>query len=328
MLDVATKTNSHILVVDDHESVLMLLKDCLEEENYAVETARDGEEALAKISKKAPDLVIVDMMMPKMNGYELSKALKSNRDTRLIPVIMLTGLYDFDAKIKAIDIGVDDFLGKPFNRTELITRVRSLIKTKYFTDQLENAETVIFSLARAVEARDEYTEGHCDRLANYGRMLAERIGMTTEEIEIIIRGGILHDVGKIAISDAILLKPGRLTHDEYEIMKTHPTEGEKICSPLKTLQPVLPCIRHHQERWDGSGYPDKLKGEEIPLVARIVATVDLYDALTTDRPYRKALDRRITFDTMTKETQMNLWDERLIKEMMELVVEKNLDNQG
>ncbi|MCA0447345.1 MAG: response regulator [Bacteroidetes bacterium] len=328
MLEFVPKSQSRILVVDDHESVLTLLKDCLEEENYFVETAQDGEEALGKISTRTPDLVIVDMMMPKMNGYELSKVLKGNRETRLIPIIMLTGLYDFDAKIKAIDIGVDDFLGKPFNRTELITRVRSLLKTKYFTDQLENAETVIFSLARAVEARDEYTEGHCDRLAFYGRLLAERIGLSAEEVEIVIRGGILHDIGKIAISDAILLKPGRLTADEYEVMKTHPEEGEKICAPLKTLQPVLACIRHHQERWDGSGYPDKLKGEEIPLVARVVSTVDFYDALTTDRPYRKALDRKTTFDIMLKETQQGTWDPRLIQELLDLIVEKNLDNQG
>lgn len=328
MFDFVPKNNSRILVVDDHDSVLTLLKDCLEEENYLVETASDGEEALAKFQKKTPDLVIVDMMMPKMNGYELSKILKNNRDTRLIPIIMLTGMYDFDAKIKAIDIGVDDFLGKPFNRTELITRVRSLLKTKYFTDQLEMAETVIFSLARAVEARDEYTEGHCDRLAYYGRMLAERIGFSNEEIEVVIRGGILHDIGKIAISDAILLKPGRLTQEEYEIMKTHPEEGEKICLPLKTLQPVLSCIRHHQERWDGTGYPDALAGEEIPLVARVVSTVDFYDALTTDRPYRRALDRKTTFDIMLKETQAGLWDERLIREFMEMVIEKNLDNQG
>ncbi|NUQ79980.1 MAG: response regulator [Bacteroidetes bacterium] len=328
MLEFLPKNQSRILVVDDHESVLSLLKDCLEEENYFVETAQDGEEALVKIGQKNPDLVIVDMMMPRMNGYELSKVLKSNRDTRLIPIIMLTGLYDFDAKIKAIDIGVDDFLGKPFNRTELITRVRSLLKTKYFTDQLENAETVIFSLARAVEARDEYTEGHCDRLAYYGRLLAERIGLSTQEIEIVIRGGILHDIGKIAISDSILLKPGRLTIEEYEVMKTHPEEGEKICSPLKTLQPVLACIRHHQERWDGSGYPDKLKGEEIPLVARVVSTVDFYDALTTERPYRKALDRRTTFDIMLKETQQGSWDPRLIQEFIDMVTEKNLDNQG
>lgn len=313
-----------VLVVDDNEEMVQLLGEFLEDAGYDVIKAFEGKEAVEKVEKESPDLVLLDAMMPSMSGFDVTERLKSQERTRLIPIIMLTGLSDVSDKIKGIEAGVDDFIVKPFNRLELLTRVRSLLRVKTFTDELENAETVIFSLALAVEAKDSYTEGHCNRLSHYGAQLAKRIGLSEEEVKAIRRGGILHDIGKIAIHDAILMKQGPLTPDEFQIIKQHPVIGERICKPLKSLSNVLPVIRSHQERWDGSGYPDGLKGTDIPIVARVIMTVDLYDALTTDRPYRKALPDSDAARIMREETQAGLWDPHLIDEFLALLESKEL----
>lgn len=320
-----TKPLADILIVDDQEIILKLLEETLRSEGYAVRVAFNGLDALEQVQKQIPDLIITDMLMPKMNGNEMVAKLKQSADTRLIPVIMLTGLFDFDNKVRALEIGVDDFLGKPFNRIELITKVRALLKTKSYIDQLENAETVIFSLALAIEGRDPYTNGHCHRLADYGTKLARKIGLSEAEIDAVRKGGVIHDIGKIVVPDSILLKPGKLTPEEYEIMKIHPEAGENICKPLKSLAPVLPIIRGHQERWDGSGYPDKLSGSAIPITARIIALVDFYDALMTVRPYKRALDVKQALEIMSKETQENKWDPNLMQVFQEMIITEELE---
>jgi putative two-component system response regulator len=314
-----------ILVVDDQEIILKLLEETLRSEGYSVRTATNGYEALNAISEKKPDLIITDMLMPKMNGVDMVAKLKESPDTRLIPVIMLTGLFDFDNKVKALEVGVDDFLGKPFNRVELITKARALLKTKMYIDQLENAETVIFSLALAIEGRDPYTNGHCHRLSDYGMKLAKKIGLSEWEIDAVRKGGVIHDIGKIVVPDSILLKPTKLTPEEYEIMKIHPEAGENICKPLKSLHHVLPIIRGHQERWDGSGYPDKLSGTNIPLTARIIAIVDFYDALMTARPYKRALDVKQSLEIMSQETQDHKWDPNLMRVFQEMIISGELE---
>ncbi|ACF14977.1 response regulator receiver modulated metal dependent phosphohydrolase [Chloroherpeton thalassium ATCC 35110] len=314
------KKAAEILIVDDQEIILRLLEETLKSEGYAVLMASNGVEALEAVEKKKPDLIITDMLMPKLNGCDMVSKLKESADTRLIPTIMLTGLFDFEHKVRALEIGVDDFLGKPFNRIELITKVRALLKTKSYIDQLEDAETVIFSLALAIEGRDPYTNGHCQRLSEYGAKLAKKIGMDDLMIDAVRKGGVIHDIGKISVPDAILLKPGKLTEAEYEIMKTHPEVGENICKPMKSLTPVLPIIRWHQERWDGSGYPDKLSGTAIPLPARLIAIVDLYDALITVRPYKKAFSLQESIEIMSKETQENKWDPNLMKVFQEMLI--------
>lgn len=318
-MNVVLSQTPTVLIVDDSEDMILLLTEVLEDAEYRVVTARNGHEALDMVVQASPDLILLDAIMPNMNGYEVTQILKTQDKTRLIPIIMLTGLSDLNDKLKGIELGVDDFLVKPFNHLELVTRVRSLIRVKQYTDELENAETVIFSLALAVEAKDEYTEGHCNRLSFYGARLAEAIGLSTEQIKAVRRGGILHDIGKIAIHDNLLLKPGPLTPDEFEVMKQHTVIGERICKPLKSLNGVLPIIRSHQERWDGSGYPDGLKGEEIPIIARVIMTVDLYDALTTDRPYRRALSNEKAFEVMREETAMGLWDAVLMEKFIDMM---------
>lgn len=319
------KPLADILIVDDQEIILKLLEETLRSENYAVRVAFNGLDALDEVQKQKPDLIITDMLMPKMNGNDMVAKLKESADTRLIPVIMLTGLFDFENKVRALEIGVDDFLGKPFNRIELITKVRALLKTKTYIDQLENAETVIFSLALAIEGRDPYTNGHCHRLADYGTKLARKIGLAEFEVDAVRKGGVIHDIGKIAVPDGILLKPGKLTAEEYDIMKIHPEAGENICKPLKSLAPVLPIIRGHQERWDGTGYPDKLDGTSIPITARVIAIVDFYDALMTVRPYKRALDVKQALDIMNKETQEHKWDPNLMAVFHDMIINEELD---
>jgi len=318
------RARTRILVVDDSLLDCERLKDELIGEGYQVSTAQDGEEALAKVAAEAPDLILLDVIMPKVSGYEVCQQLKSDGRTILIPVVMITSLQATEERIKGIEAGADDFLAKPFNRQELLTRVRSLLKLKRHTDELENAETVLFSLALSVEAKDPYTTGHCDRLARYSVALGRKLGVSEEYLKALHRGGILHDVGKIGIPDSILLKPGQLTREERTVMQAHPVIGERICAPLKSLRLVLPIIRHHHERWDGSGYPDGLAGGAIPLTARILQVVDLFDAFTTQRPYKPAFALEQSFALMREETARGWWDTRLVETFIDLVQEERL----
>lgn len=319
------RKSADILIVDDQDIILRLLEETLKSEGYNVRMATNGVEALDLVGKEKPDLIITDMLMPKLNGCDMVSRLKQSSDTRLIPTIMLTGLFDFEHKVRALEIGVDDFLGKPFNRIELITKVRALLKTKSYIDQLEDAETVIFSLALSIEGRDPYTNGHCQRLSEYGVKLAKKIGLDEMQVDAVRKGGVIHDIGKIIVPDAILLKPGKLTPEEYEVIKKHPEAGENICKPLKSIRHVLPVIRGHQERWDGTGYPDKLVGHAIPITARVISVVDFYDALVTVRPYKKALSLQETLDIMNKETQEGKWDPNLMKVFQKMLVTGEID---
>jgi putative two-component system response regulator len=257
--------------------------------------------------------------MPGIDGFEVCRVLKEDEKTRLIPVVMITALDSQQDRLRGLEAGVDDFISKPFNVYELLARVKNLLKLRSYVNELEHAEQVIFSLARAVEAKDNYTEGHCERLSILAQYLGSELQLPESDLLILKRGGILHDIGKIAIDDSILLKPGPLTAEEFEIIKTHPEIGENICRPLKTLQPVLPIIRFHQERFNGSGYPEGLHGDKIPIHARIIGIVDCYDALTTDRTYRRALPRDFALQIMEKETNAGLWDPELFKILREIL---------
>lgn len=308
-----------ILVVDDDEVSRLLTQEMLGLKRYRVDAARDAEEALEMIEHHPPDLILLDVIMPGRSGIELCRELKERPATRLIPVILITGLSERDAKLNGIEAGADDFLNKPVDPQELFARVKSLLKLKQFTDELENAETVLFSLALGVEARDPYTEGHCFRLAEYASNLGRAMGLGDEDVTALRRGGVLHDIGKIVVPDAILRKPGPLDPGETEILHRHPVTGEQICRPLRTLSRVLPIIRHHHEHWNGLGYPDQLAGEEIPLLARVLQVADAYDALTTARPYKPAWGHDQARNTLLAETQQGWWDAQVVHVFLELM---------
>ena len=288
-IDALARQQGTLLVVDDDQVNAAALVQLLNRQGYSVRATGDGETALAAIDLSPPDLVLLDVQLPGMNGFDVCRQIKQAPATRLIPVVLVTGLDAREHRIAGIDAGADDLLTKPFDVQELNARIRSLLRLKHYTDDLDSAESVILSLAMTVEARDAYTEGHCQRLATYAVALGEALGLGETDLAALHRGGYLHDVGKIGISDALLQKPGKLIPAERIVIEQHPVIGEELCGNLRSLAQVRPIVRHHHEHRDGSGYPDGLGGDEIPLLAQIVATVDAYDAMTTTRPYRSAL---------------------------------------
>ncbi|MGH9476723.1 MAG: HD-GYP domain-containing protein [Terriglobales bacterium] len=302
-----------ILVVDDDEVSRLLTGELLRDSNYTVMAVSSAEAALKQIDLRAPDLILLDVVMPSRSGIDLCRELKDNAATRLIPIILVTGLAEREAKLQGIEAGADDFLNKPVDPQELFARVKSLLKLKQFTDELENAETVLFSLALGVEARDPYTEGHCHRLSAYAAQLGRMLGLGADDIQALRRGGVLHDIGKISVPDAILRKPGPLNAAELQAMRRHPVTGERICQPLHSLRLVLPIIRHHHEHWNGGGYPDGLAGTQIPVLARVLQVVDAYDALTTHRPYKPAWHHERAKAVLLEEARQHWWDESILR---------------
>lgn len=305
-----------ILIVDDEAQNIEVLRRLMTRLGYAVLTASNGESGLESVARDAPDLVLLDVRMPGIDGFEVCRRLKADPATRLIPVVLITTLTDSKDRVSGINAGADDFVAKPPVFAELEARVRSLTRLKRYTDELDSAESVILSLALTVEAREPYTSGHCHRMAAYGAAFGMHLGLSNEDVAALHRGGYLHDLGKIAVPDAILSKPGPLTRDEFEVMKTHTVVGESLCGQLRVLRPVRPIVRSHHERLDGSGYPDGLRGNEVPLLAQIMGIVDIYDALTTDRQYRAALSDEIACAELTGDAERGWRSRALVDEFI------------
>lgn len=318
----ARRRASRILVVDDNPHNTLLMRELLTRRGYDVTTANSAGAAEAEMRERPPDMVLLDVVMPDKSGYELCREWKHDHATRLIPIVMITGLSDREDKIRGIEAGADDFLNKPIFPEELFARVHSLLKMKDYTDELDNAEAVLCSLGLSVESRDPYTEGHCERLAQYASELGEHLGLDWESQLALKRGGYLHDLGKVATPDEILKKGANLTADEWRIMRMHPLVGENICRPLRSLRLVLPIIRHHHEHWDGSGYPDQIAGEKIPLLARVLQTVDVYDALRTQRPYKPAGSYQEAERTMLAEAERGYWDIHIVREFFRMMASR------
>lgn len=314
-----------VLIVDDQPSNVAIVQKLLASEGYEVLTAESGEEALRVIADAPPDLVLLDVVMPGMSGFDVCRHLKSEPSTRLVPVVMLTALRAREHRIDGINAGADDFLFKPFDAEELRARVRSLVRLKRYTDELDSAEAVIMSLALTIEARDPYTEGHCLRLARYAATLGRRLGLGADDLHALERGGYLHDLGKIGVPDPILLKPGLLTTAERDVVKRHTIVGDHLCGELRSLQGVRPIVRYHHERLDGSGYPEGLRGSAIPLLAQIMGIVDVYDALTTRRPYRSAVSSEAALVELEREAERGWRDPDLVSEFCILTREGQLD---
>jgi putative two-component system response regulator len=316
-----TSVKGTILVADDDQTVREPLIELLRLNCYHVIAVENGDQAYKHTCSQPLDMVLLDVMMPGPSGFSVCRAIKGRPETRFLPVVLITGLACAEDRIRGIEAGADDFLHKPVKKEELLARVRSLVRLKRSTDELENAETVLCTLARSIEAKDPYTEGHCDRLSRSAVLLARKIGMSLEDRNDLRRSGIVHDIGKVAVPEFILLKPGPLDATERKIMEEHTIIGERICAPLKSFRNVLPVIRWHHEKQDGSGYPDHLKGKDIPLIARILQTVDIYDSLTTDRPYRAALSPDKALEIMWEETRRGWWDGELVSALQGMLAE-------
>jgi putative two-component system response regulator len=307
-----------IVVADDVRANIDLLTGLLVRDGYTVHAALDGGAAFELVERVTPDLVLSDVVMPVLNGFDLCRRLKSDRATRLIPVVLVTALGEREDRIEGINAGADDFLTKPVDAHELRARVRSLIRLKRFTDDLDSAESVILSLALTVEARDVYTSGHCDRMAAYAEAFGAHLNLSPDEIAALRRGGYLHDVGKVGVPDAILSKPGPLAPDEIAVMRRHPLVGDTLCGDLRLLRLVRLIVRHHHERLDGSGYPDGLSGSEIPLLAQMTAIVDVYDAVTTERVYHRPLTREAACAELEDEARRGWHRPDLVREFVML----------
>lgn len=301
-----------VLIVDDVDLNRRLLKAILKAANYRIFEAKRPSAALAILEREKIDLVVLDLVIPEMSGAEFCRLLKNDRKTQLIPILMTTSLQGTENEVAGIESGADEFLIKPLQPSVVRSRIRSMLRNKALIDSLEEAETILFALAQSVEQRDKYTGLHCERLATYGIALGRALGLPRQDQLALYRGGYLHDIGKIGIPDSILFKRGLLTDEEWQTMRQHTLRGEEICRPMKTLAPVLPIIRSHHERWDGTGYPDRLSGEEIPLLARILQVADIYDALTTARPYKPAFTHQHAIEIMLEEARRGWRDPELV----------------
>jgi len=312
-------TSGRVLIVDDQPQSLEAMQEALRPLGFEVLTAPDGEAGLALARERQPDVILLDIMMPGMDGFEVCQRLKDDPETRLLPVVFLTGLDSREARFRGLEVGASDFLNKPFDLVELEVRVRNLVGFRRLTQDLEDAEKMLFAVARSVEARDEGTGDHCDRLSRLAERLGEYMGLGPDGLKALRRAGYLHDIGKIGIPDAILLKPGKLTEEEWTVMRSHVNIGVEICSGLRTLRSTLPIIRHHHERSNGSGYPDHLVGDAVPLLARVFQVTDVFDALTNERPYRRALSVAEACKILRDETERGFWDGNVVEALVAMV---------
>jgi putative two-component system response regulator len=313
---------ARVLAVDDMETNLKLLSYVLKSPEYRIVEASSGEQALEILHRESFDVVLLDVMMSGIDGFETCRRIRDELGMKLLPVIMLTSLDTPDDIVRGMEVGADDYVTKPFNSVELTARVKAAIERKHLTDRLDDAEAVLFSLARMVEARDENTGDHCDRLAHTGVVFGTELGLEAEDLEALRRGGVLHDIGKLGIPDSVLLKKGKLDAEEWKIMKQHTVIGAALCSPLRTMRRTADIARCHHEKWNGTGYPAGLKGEEIPLIARVFQILDIFDALSSERPYKPAFPVEKVIAIMEEETASGFWDPHLMPIFLKIVRER------
>jgi putative two-component system response regulator len=309
-----------ILVVDDDDDVRVVLGRMLGREGFAVADAADGTAALAAVAGEPPDVVLLDVGMPgDLNGFDVCRRLRSDPATRLLPIVIITGLNARTDRLLGIEAGADDLLTKPVDRDELLARVRSLVRLKRYTDDLDSAASIVMTLASMIEARDGYGDGHCHRMANYATRVGRALSLDDGHVGTLYRGAFLHDIGMLTIPEAVLQKPGSLEPQEWTLLKSHTIAGDRLCGNLRSLQAVRPIVRHHHERLDGSGYPDGLRDDQVPLLAQIVGIVDTYEALTTARPYQQAVPPDGAFTVLRQQVRCGWKREDLVETFISVV---------
>jgi putative two-component system response regulator len=314
----ATRTST-ILIVDAVDLNRRLLRGMLKAAPYRVLEASRAADALAILGREPVDLVVLDLVMPDMSGPEFCHRLKSNRRTQFVPILILTSVLGIENEIKGLASGADEFLLMPLHPDVVRARIRAMLRNKAAVDSLEEAETILFALARMVESRDQATGAHCERVAQYSVALGAAMGLPDADLQALYRGGFLHDIGKVCVPDSILFKRGALTDEEWVVMRSHTVRGEEVCRPMKSLVSVLPVIRNHHERWNGSGYPDGLAGEKIPLLARVFQVADIYDALTTARSYKPAFSIEESLGKLEDEVRRGWRDPELVSLFRECI---------
>lgn len=317
-----------ILVVDHVDINRQLLKGMLKAGPYRLLEAKQPVDALAILEIEHVDLIIAELIMGDasartFSGLDFCRRVKANRRTRLIPILIITSVQGIDNEVAGLESGADEFLIKPLQPAVVRTRIRTMLRNKRAIDSLEEAETILFALAQTVEQRDKETGNHCQRLATLSVALGTALGLPNDDLQALHRGGFLHDIGKIAVPDSILFKRGMLNEEEWAVMRSHTWKGEDVCRRMRSLAPVLPIIRNHHEKWDGSGYPDGLTGEQIPLLARILQLADIYDALTSRRSYKSAYTAEEAVAILEKEAGMGWRDPELISVFCEMVRQPN-----
>jgi putative two-component system response regulator len=302
-----------ILLVDASQGTRRELRSLLEPLGHNLYEARTGKEALRMLSAQAVDLVLVDLSTPDVDGFGFCHTLRNYFRTRSLSVVLIAGPDDAHLEGAAISAGADEFLVRPLISAPLLARVQAIFRRTPVAGSDDDFASALLSLAQAVEARDPATGRHCQRVSLLCSTLGVSLGLSAEEIVTLQRGAFLHDIGKIAVPDHILFKRGPLSADEWTVMQNHTTCGERICSSMKSLSSVLPIIRGHHERWDGSGYPDRLREDEIPLLARVIQVADIYDAVTTDRPYKTAFSPERALQTLQNEAAAGWRDSRVVE---------------
>lgn len=308
-----------VLVVDDMASNLELMEAVFRGAGYAVHTALKASAAFSIFEAHRIDIALLDVMMPGTNGFELCRMLKLHSPRSFFPVVLVTALGDREVRIAGLESGADDFINKPVDIAELLARMRSLLRLKELHEELDHSENIIFSLIVAMEARDEYTKGHSTRVGDLAKEFGMFLGFPKEDQSLLAKAGMLHDIGKIGLSEVILRKPEVLTQEEAVMIRRHPLLGEEICRPLHSLRAVLPAVRSHHERWDGRGFPDGLSGEDIPLMARILAVADSFDAMVSSRPYCRAMTAERVLTVMEQERFSGQWDPNIVGEFIRMM---------
>ncbi len=302
-----------ILIAEDNLFYRRLLETTLQEWGYEVEAVTDGAQAWERLQQDdAPAIAILDWVMPGLEGPEVARRVRQLNRPEPTYILMLTSKTGKENIVSALESGADDYLTKPFDREELQARInvgRRIVG-------LQTSQTVIFTFARAVEAKSPYTQGHSDRVTHYALMVADRLGLSASERDVLRRGAIVHDIGKIAVPDAILDKPGPLTTTEFEIIKQHPNNGVKMVERLNSCAELLPLIRWHHERLDGRGYPDGIQGDQIPMLVRIISVADVFDALSSKRPYRPAMSVAKALEEMRRNAAGGGLDRSLVETLV------------